>query len=93
MPFCVSHEIHPLIQPLAANLAERVTTGETRCSLHERYPKAQDYVTQVWESAEKRVADRLSLKVDTKRIVDQAITNVHLDLHRATAKDHSAAQG
>lgn len=65
--------------PLAANLAEREKTGDTRRSLQERYPTAEDYVAQVRKSADKLVADRLLLKDDAEQIVNQAIKNGHFD--------------
>jgi len=58
--------------PFAATRAERLTTGDPRLSLEERYPSHQAYVDAVSAAAHDLVRDRLLLPADAADIVRAA---------------------
>jgi hypothetical protein len=58
--------------PFAKTKAERVSTGDPRLSLEERYASHERYVAAVKAAAEKAVAERFLLREDADRLVRQA---------------------
>jgi len=58
--------------PFAATRAERMTKGDPRPSLEERYPSHAAYVAKVKAQADKLVAQRYMLPDDAARIVAEA---------------------
>jgi len=60
--------------PFAMNRAERMSRGDPRLSLRERYPNADSYVRKVKRVAEKLVKERLLLAEDADAYVARAIT-------------------
>ena len=58
--------------PFAKTKAERLTAGDPRPSIEERYPNPGDYISAVEASARKLVQDGLLLDEDAKRIIERA---------------------
>lgn len=56
--------------PLARTQAERVSRGDPRPSLAERYPDEGDYATRLGQAADDLVADRLLLREDADRLLE-----------------------
>ena len=58
--------------PFAADKAARVTNGDPRLSIAERYAGAADYVAKVQATVDALVADRLMLPEDAERVLERA---------------------
>ncbi|WP_342105217.1 alpha/beta hydrolase domain-containing protein [Methylobacterium sp. SI9] len=61
--------------PFAATKAERDARGDPRPSLAERYPDSSAYADAVARAVDALVADRLLLREDGDRLIEQARTN------------------
>jgi len=61
--------------PFAKTKAERLTSGDPRPSLEERYGNQEGYVAAVRAAAEKGVRARFLLREDADRIIQQAIAS------------------
>ncbi len=59
--------------PFAATKVERLTNGDPRLSLQERYPTHESYVKRVEFEAKKLVREKLLLEEDAQAIIDAAI--------------------
>jgi hypothetical protein len=58
--------------PFAHTKAERITTGDPRLSIEERYPSKEMYVAAVRTAADGLVAKRYLLAEDATRLVAEA---------------------
>ncbi len=58
--------------PFARTKAERITTGDPRLSIEERYPSKEMYVAAVRKAADGLVAKRYLLAEDATRLVAEA---------------------
>jgi len=58
--------------PFAKTRAERLSTGDPRLSLAERYSSHTDYVSRIASAAQRQRAERFLLQEDYDRIVEQA---------------------
>jgi len=58
--------------PFAATRAERISSGDPRPSLEERYPTREAYVQAVRAAAEQAVRERFLLREDADRLVEEA---------------------
>jgi hypothetical protein len=65
--------------PFARTLAERVTSGDPRPSVEERYPSHEAYIAAVARVVQRLVADRLLLQEDADRFIEAARQKNPLD--------------